>query len=396
MTESKKQDKKNELVWIFRFILICSPFLLFILLFCLSEIAIRVYYLKTPTAFNSYYPQPKLDVSSNTTTRHYSIPTSIAQKATFDGANQDSFVPNTDNSEAFLPYSTIQNVYVLPANTKKRLIKRVQETKEIIYDVNIETDALGRRITPDIPGRSPTKHFIFFGCSYTLGEGVNQNETLPYFTAASTKNYRAYNLGVNGGGISEAWAYTHTLDYLQNIPEQKGYALYVFFSDHISRYTGTMQHIGHWLAGRPLVRPDANGNVHFYGRWLTARPLITMISLVLGQSYLLKHLEFNFPPIQQQDIEDFVTVLKSVRQSYWDRFGSDNPFIVLLYTFHAQPFSENLIPIFEREHIQYLDYSKIQLAKLSNQPMVIPLDNHPNALAHKIIGEQIAEDLNLQ
>ncbi len=395
MTESKKQGMR---IWIFRVFLVFSPFLLFIILFSLAEIGTRIYYAKTKAAFASFHIPPPLPViaQNDASANQFSIPTTIQQKAQFKGNPTIHHTLNLDRREAYLKSGRIKDVFVLPPNIKKRLILRDQDSQKEIYNVDMETDAIGRRLTPDVPGKTPKKHLIFFGCSYTWGEGVGQNETLPYFTAAATKQYRAYNLGVNGGGISEAWAYTHVLDYFQNIPEQKGYAIYTFFNDHIPRYKGNTENVARWIQGRPYVRPDENGKIQFYGSWERARPFFVWASQWMQKSYLLKHIEFNFPPVQQQDIEDFVKVLKSVRQAYWDRFGSDNPFIVILYMTHAQPYSENLKAIFEREHIQYLDYSPIQLESLSDRVLIIPFDTHPNALAHKIVGEQIAEDLNLQ
>ena len=394
MTESKKQGMR---IWFFRAFLIFFPFLLFILVFAVTEIGLRIYYTKNGLSFPSYYsPKPLPEPQTSIATSSFSIPTTIDQKARFKGVTTPPRLQDIDASEAYLRSARIQDVFVLSPNVKTRLILRTQDHQKEIYNVDIETDELGRRITPDPPGKSPSRHLIFFGCSYTWGEGVGQNETLPYFTAAATKKYHAYNLGVNGGGISEAWTYTHVLNYFQGIPEKNGAAIYTFFNDHIARYKGTTQNVARWIHARPLVRPDENGNVQFYGSWAKARPFFVWISTWIEKSYFLKHLQFNFPPIQTQDLEEFVAVLKSVRQAYWKHFGTQNPFVVVLYMTESLPYADHLKLIFEREHIQYLDYSKIRLEKLSDAPLKILYDTHPNALAHKIVGEQIAEDLNLQ
>lgn len=398
MTESKKLSEKRKRIWVFRIFLILSPFLLFILLFGLAEIGARIYYSVHGQSFGSYQsPKPSIQPPpASATASQFSIPTTMANKAHFQSPEVMQSPGDTDGSDAYMKFAQIQDVFVMPANASKRLIRRQKDSKEVIYDVLMETDRIGRRITPDTPGKKPSRHLIFFGCSYTLGEGVEQNETLPYFTAAASKNYRSYNLGINGGTVSNAWAFTRVLDYYQDIPEQKGYGIYIFFEDHIPRYKGNIGNISQWLYAQPLVRVDSNGEVHFLGSWARARPFTVGLSFLLGRSYLLKSLRFNFPPVRQQDLEDFVKVVKSVRQGYWDRFGSENPFIFVLYMTHSQPYADLLKPLLEKEQIQYLDYSQISLNSLSNSTVQIPYDGHPNALAHKIVGEQIAEDLNLQ
>lgn len=326
-----------------------------------------------------------------------SLPTNIMKKVIHNKSIEHDYSHERfDDSKAYFKVAKRNDLRTYEPNHTQELSKKVSTTDELIYKITMSTDSLGRRITPTNGTNTRNKHLVFYGCSYTAGEGVGQNETLPYFTAAATKNYRAYNLGVNGSNISEAWTYTHYLDKLSDIPEKKGYAFYTFIDDHILRYKGTVQNLSMWVSRHPIVRPGSDGKIHYYGLWKNARPAAVWISQMLGQSVFLKAIQFNFPPIFPQDLEDFVKVLLSVRQGYWDKFGSDNPFIFVFYFNHASHFAPMLKPILEREHIPYLDYSSISLSSMSNEQLTLPYDGHPNALAHKILGEQIAEDLKLE
>jgi len=365
--------------------------------FVVLELGFRVYYaFRTPPAFHLGMPTvweaPKLSSS----TSPFALPTSIAQKA-IHKSPLDNYQPEQlDNTNAYFKVAQRDDLYTFEPNHTQELIEKVKGTGEIIYKVTMSTDALGRRITPIKGSRPRNKHLVFYGCSYTVGEGMGQEETIPYFTAAATKNYRAYNLAVNGGNVSEAWTYTHYLDKLKDIPEKKGYAFYIFFDDHVPRYKGNVQNLSMWIYTRPLVRPEADGTIHYYGLWRHARPLAVGISQLLSKSVFLRAIQFNFPPIYPQDLEDYVKVLVSIRQGYWDKFGSDNPFVIVFYFNHASHLAPLLKPLLEREHIPYLDYSSIFLGNMSNERLTLPYDGHPNALAHKILGEQIAEDLKLE
>lgn len=385
-------------IWFFRTFLILLPFAGFLLVAAMLEVGARVYYHYAGYSMSGFstplhYLNEERPVDS---LKKFAIPPHLSEKATHKGVPHKNYSEEADVSKAYSHLIYPNGIISLEPNIHQRLVKTLSRTGKVIYDVLLETDSVGRRLTPTNPQHKPDRHLIFYGCSYTFGEGVEPNQTLPFYAADATKKYRAYNLGMHGGSILEAWAYTNTLDRLRDIPEKKGAAVYVFFDDHLMRYKGAMKHLGTWGYTRPLVRPDKNGNVHFYGRWDDVRPISSTISQILVKSYFLNLIQFNFPPIQQKDLEDFVKVVASTREGYWKKFGSENPFIFLFYPSHSLTFAPRLKPLLEKAGIQYLDYSPVKLERLSDESMLIPYDNHPSAVAHKIIGRQIAEDLKLQ
>jgi len=374
------------------------PFIGFLFLAAILELSTRVYYHymgRSLTAFSTPLYYVKEDSPTNSPSQ-FAIPPHLLEKATYKGVPRQTYSEETDVSKAYSNYLFPSGVISFPPNIHKRLTKTLSRTGKVVYDVLMETDSVGRRITPVNPKHKPDRHLVFYGCSYTIGEGVEPNQTLPYYTADATKKYRAYNLAIHGGSILDAWAYTNVVDHLRDIPEKTGAAIYVFFDDHVMRYKGAMKHLGTWIYTRPLVRPDQNGDVHFYGKWEDARPLTSKLSRVLVNSYFLNLIKFNFPPIRQKDLEDFVKVVASTREGYWKKFGNENPFIFLFYPSHSHTFAPRLKPLLEKAGIQYLDYSQVPLLSLADEYMLIPYDDHPNALAHKIIGTQVARDLKLQ
>lgn len=383
-------------VWVFRIVLFLLPLLAFTVLFALAEGGLRIYY-------QWRGQEPWTTASSKSDIRPISpkatafeLPTQLSKKAIYPSRPIEYHTELVDKSLAYAPRTYNQDIFVLPSNADTRLLATTKDKSEVIYDVQLKTDALGRRIAPTKKGVSPSRHLVFFGCSNTFGEGVGQEETLPYYTAAATQKYRSYNLAVSGGSVSDAWAYTHVLDHLEDIPEKQGYAFYIFIDDHVSRYKGNLQNLNGWIAFRPLVRPDQNGEVQFYGRRDKAKPVQTWMATQLSKSYLLKHIGFNFPPIQEQDLKDFVKIVASVRDAYHAKFGSQNPFVFIFYFQEARNYIHALKPLLDQEKIPYLDYSSAMLSQLSVSTINIRYDGHPNALAHKLVGELIAEDLKLQ
>lgn len=389
-------------VWVFRLILILAPFAGLVVVAVGLEAGARIYFsFKNVTPWPAEVPKPLPVKTARSTASIFAFPTEIAKKAVFQGAPFRFRSDLIDKSLGYPTHTFIKNVYSKLPSAKETLVWRLISNNEVFHDYSVETDHLGRRITPDSQdGRGRFKktsgHLVFFGCSNTFGEGVEQNETIPYYAAAATKKYRSYNLGVSGSSIAEAWAYTHILDLLEDIPEKKGYAFYIFLDTHVSRYKGSLVNLAGWIERRPFVRPDENGHIQFFGRFNQVHPWYTKLSYWTKKSYFLNSIHFNFPPLQEQDFKDYVKVVASVRDAYESKFGKENPFVFVFYFQYAREYAPILKPLLEQQKIRYLDYSSYELEKLSDQPMHIPFDGHPNALAHKLVGELIAADLKLQ
>ena len=70
----------------------------------------------------------------------------------------------------------------------------------VIYDVTYTINKNGLRQTPS-SNNSSTKCIIFFGGSFTFGEGLNDHETLPYYMGKElNEDYRIFNFGFHGYG----------------------------------------------------------------------------------------------------------------------------------------------------------------------------------------------------
>jgi hypothetical protein len=98
----------------------------------------------------------------------------------------------------------------------------------------ITIDSLQRRITPHDFNKH--KHAIFFGCSYTFGDGLSDEHTIPYRFGQLDTIYNAYNYALSGYGTAQM------LEILQKnisseIPEKEGIGLYILIDHHKDRIT---------------------------------------------------------------------------------------------------------------------------------------------------------------
>ncbi len=380
-------------IWCFRILLIFSPILVLLALFFILEVGVRLFGpFYFPLAIISAYFSS--DSNSKYNPGAFELPSQITNKATNPHYLDPEPWLELDQSHHRM-HGAPEDSYTLPRNSTQQLSLRVKKTGEVIYNVTVQTDEFGRRVTPHPKNKPADQHLIFMGCSLTLGEGVQQNETLPYRTAEATKNYQAYNLGFHGATASDTWQFVHNMNYFEGIPQKRGYAFYIYIDDHLPRYKGNFHFVSRWIFSRPYVRPDENGQATYYGQWQEARPWTVFFSRLYDQSALLQTLQLNFPPIFQQDLVEFVQVVDSIRHEYWKKFGPENPFIFVFYFRGAHHYASALKPLLDQAKIPYLDYSDYYLKQLSKERVLIPYDTHPNALAHKLVGELIAEDLKL-
>lgn len=82
-----------------------------------------------------------------------------------------------------------------PVPSIQKNVKSMQGD-EVIYDVTYTINANGLRHTPSSDSSSKSC-LLFFGGSFTFGEGLNDNETLPYLMGkALNEKYRIFNFGL--------------------------------------------------------------------------------------------------------------------------------------------------------------------------------------------------------
>jgi hypothetical protein len=107
-------------------------------------------------------------------------------KTTYEGSFSEGYVVQSD----LFGYAPV------PGTTK---IVRKVHGDQLIYEVAYTIGSDGHRITP--PGRDPGSNecIVFFGDSFTIGEGVNDDESMPYLVG-TLQPYKVRNFGFHGYG----------------------------------------------------------------------------------------------------------------------------------------------------------------------------------------------------
>lgn len=265
--------------------------------------------------------------------------------------------------------------------------QRLGTANDVLFAASYSTDANGHRITPiEHPDRRE-KFILFFSDSFIFGEGVNDDETLPSRVSALAPAYVSYNYGVQGYGPQQMMLQLQSDEITSDVRQKSGILIYLFLKNHINRVIGSMSlyNSGDHM---PYYRLEANDALMQYHRQNIQKSPQGALYNILGNSILLKVLNFDLPIIGEQELRTTTRIIQTAREEYKRKFKSDE-FYVLLYPGDT----DKLIPYLEKAGIKYLDYSKLFVSSMPEYHLY--QDFHPSPLAHQTLAEQIVKDLNL-
>lgn len=135
--------------------------------------------------------------------------------------------------------------------------------EDTIYDVYYSSDKYGRRI-PSSEMESDSfihkKHAVFLGCSFTFGDGIDDNSTFPFMFQKMHSEYKSYNYGVSGYGPNQiSLLFDKRVNSINqtSIPEDSGICVYTYIDDHLNRVYGSSEYLL-WGSKTPDVSVEGN------------------------------------------------------------------------------------------------------------------------------------------
>ncbi len=260
---------------------------------------------------------------------------------------------------------------------------------QVIYSITYSTDANSLRITPIDSIKPRTKYAQFYGCSMTFGEGVHNNETLPYYFAKFDSTYRSYNFAYSGYGPHQMLARLETENVKKIVKENTGIAFYVFINDHVNRVLGTLTNFS-YNGGEVPYFHEVNNELKHDGLIKDTRKFRSWVFGQLSKSNILKVFKIGYPfRITEKDYELTAEIMAQASRDYKKQFGNDN-FYVIIYPTTVD--SSLIINLLKQKGVKVLDYSK--LFNPLEKKYAIPYDEHPTALANEVLIKQLVKDIN--
>ncbi|WP_207509791.1 hypothetical protein [Telluribacter humicola] len=255
------------------------------------------------------------------------------------------------------------------------------------YDsITVSTDENSLRKTAKVIDSTATdKHALFFGCSYTYGDGVSDNETLPYQFQLNMPQYRAYNLGFL------AYSPLHMLARLQHedltllTEKKKGFAVYTFIHDQIDRTIPATRWIDMTKGRFPYLNKEA---MTTHGVYSENKRLYSDFIQWFRTTYIHHVFRLDFPKKHAAEhYQLVVNVIKKSKQEYQKQFGNNGFYVII---FPGSPIKPEMKQMLQNADLTVFDYSHL----FNLNDYLLPFDNaHPNANAYKLVASQLAKDI---
>jgi len=268
-------------------------------------------------------------------------------------------------------------------------------TERMIFDAQLTTDHWGHRIVPGGLGIGRPNQAVFFGCSFTLGAGLNDDETLPSYFARAAPGFDVYNFASSGFGPQQMLAALTETDLAPVRPKPgRTVAFYVLLDFHIARAVGTYEVVTNFGRYFPYYRLAPDGTLQRSGNFTTGRPwrMWTYDLIAHSQLSFVQSLVQSWSArLSRADAELTAAIVRRSADAFRSKYGSDE-FYVVLYPGGARDVEERVISSLETAGIRILDCS--DLVDMHAEGARIG-DTHPSATTNRAVAEQLAHALGL-
>lgn len=265
-----------------------------------------------------------------------------------------------------------------PHPNREHLVTKVRKGQRL-YRVRYRFDEHGRRWMPPRPQAGGA--LLCFGCSVTMGEGVEGDEAWPGVLAARHPEVAIYNYGVSGYGPAQMLDQIRSRRLSQEVGQAPRQACYFLINAHHYRLEGHWYVVGGWGGGfsRYQLRGSQLVRLGSFGETLTPWEFLACYSLAgWGLHQHLAPPDVHIPGPQAKDL--LVAVLGEAQQALNQEFGSC-PLTVIV-----------------RSNFTWADELKSRVASHGIRTRVLPAvkalprihgDGHPSAQGHQVLADGI-------
>jgi len=287
--------------------------------------------------------------------------------------NQTIHVKNKKTILGYQPLEGVQN-------------HKLYKNNQLVFNKSYTILSNNYRLTPRINNNSKNKNVInFFGGSITFGWGLDDNETLPFFTQQYFSNSQINNYAISGYGAHQV--YTQITELKDLIGDVN---IFVTFKNHIPRSSCKRD----FTLGTPRFILNKEGKITqkgFCGSINLGKfrlPDIIFkvlkkseIKILIDKIYLRKFL------FDKESLDLYLVLIKEINL-YLN--NQEKEFIVA-YISHNEVIDVTIIDYFKANNINFID---LTLDRTDDENF-IPNDGHPSKKANlkraKIIGKFLKE-----
>ena len=236
--------------------------------------------------------------------------------------------------------------------------------------------------------------FWFFGGSFTFGEGLNDNETLPYyFSRALDSRHQVINFGFHGYGPHQMLKNIRSGQADKASANPPSRSFYIWIPNHVWRASGLTP----WNIYGPRYIASPGSTLQQYGNfnWPFPYSIINNIdaSFFLGllRNSALFRLFYGYPRQELSDnletaIQRLVDIITAAKQELKSRYNSS--LIVIIWPDKSQ-LSFDTIKAMRNHEITILDKKDLLDGKWDDRYLIAG-DGHPSAQANNEVALSLA------
>lgn len=265
----------------------------------------------------------------------------------------------------------------------------------LLFDRTYTIDSSGLRVAPPYRQDDLAGTILFFGCSFTFGEGLSDNETMPYQVGLqSGGRYRIFNFAFEAYGPNQMLAAIEHGNVRRIVDTTPQYTFYLALPSHVWRAAGRVAWGGH----APRYVLDADGTLRQEGVLGDRKPLDERLGIRRGVSQLSKSALWRRLSSGDYRIDDDIRLYFAVVQRSQELLIAQYPnlqFHVILWPNQDAPqqlyayekmregfrrmgfrlhLMDDILPGFNRDRTPYI---------LSSA------DHHPNELADQLLAKYV-------
>ncbi len=267
-----------------------------------------------------------------------------------------------------------------------------------LFDRTYTIDSNGLRIAPPYRKDHLAGTALFFGGSFAFGEGLKDDETIPYQVGVqSGGRYRTFNFGFQAYGANQMLAEIERGIVRGVVDTTPQYAFYIAIPGHVWRVAGRVPWGGH----APRFVLAADGTVHQEGYFGNRQPLAERLGLrhgirQLNKSAMWRILPMHSTPVTEDDFRLYYAVVRRSQELLTAQYPGIQFDVILWPTVpQEQAAFEKLRDGFRQMGIP-LHLAEDILPGYKSDPLQFTLssvDHHPNALADRIVAEYILREI---
>lgn len=287
-----------------------------------------------------------------------------------------------------------RNPYIQFKPNALALGERKTKSGILIYKKYYSFDYKGRRELGKII-KPNSKNFITLGCSFTLGTGLNDNETFPYFfNRGWSRGFNVYNMGIYGAGANDILDDLKSFKRFDDIPKTGGIVLYTAIFDHIERSLCTLNCYRNtyksWVLKKSNYQYDSKTQTMVNkGSFAESRPVKGLLFSAIANISIFNNV--NIPSeLTDEQIEHYILMLVEMKKIVKEKLKAD--FYFTFYPGYYQHW-DRIKKTLEKHQVKYVDLSDIDLKNITDRRDSIILDGHPTSLSSYLYAQIIGSRL---